>query len=58
MQAEHCRLVHPAVDNGGEEAKEEKKEDREGGGGGEEEVIGVNSLVPSPLSSRLRSEEM
>ena len=30
MQAEHCRLVHLAVDNGGEEAKEEKEEDREG----------------------------
>ena len=54
MQAEHCRLVHPAVDNGGEGAKEEKEEDREGG----EEEIGVNSLVPSPLSSSLRSEEM
>ena len=53
MQAEHCRLVHPAVDNGGEEAKEEE-EDQEGGGGGEE--IGVNSLVPNPLSLRLRSE--
>ena len=29
MQAEHCRLVHPAVDNEKEEANEEEEEEEE-----------------------------